>query len=404
MKRYLCVLAVVVQGLAVGCGDRTTSTASSDIKPLVGGTKSLPPEYRILAGHLSQELKPNTSDFRDDKSLTDIVAEGHAAILDLRGIKSSDPDISYIASQAVAAYTEVVGRLERINALPKPPSAGSLFVESFLHGLYGNVFAGLALGVDADNKAKAILDEVNGLVAALEKADALHLQLPRIAERYAAPPSPSSNRIKIDFDESWNAWGPHDWLYLYNAGGDLEDCTIVVDLTGASGQKRRNVHYVRKWTGNSWLCARYDPGSQLGDRRVGCMTVNDVATVGVRVLSPQFSTEVQYTYTGAEKAKDVARRIAKIKPHIKCRVRDSVWGASAGKVFVLESRLKHPIYKVSVCVVDANGKSVGKYVKDQLDPGSYMEVGSWQVSRNLRAGDRVTVYISDAELLSYIVP
>jgi len=407
VKRPILVLAVVVAAAGAGCDGRSnTASSSRDIQPLTGGgtAKTLPPEYRTLAGHLGQSLKPNVNDFRDDKSTTDIVAEGHAAILDLRAIKSSDTDIGYIASQGATAYGDAVSRMERINALPKPPSAGSLFVESFVHGLYGNVYAGYALGADADSKQKAILDEVTGLVAAIEKADATHLLLPRVAERYAAPVSPAPGRVMVDLDESWNAWGPHDWLSLYNAGGDIEDCTVVVDLKGVAGQSRRNVHFVKKWAGKSWLYARYDPGTAIGERRVGRMTVTDVASIGVRVLSPQFSTELQYTYAGAEKAKDVARRIADVKPYITCRVRDSAWGASSGKVIVLDNRLKHSVYKVGVRVVAANGASVGEFVKDRLDSGSSMDVGSWQVSRNLVAGDRVTVYIGEGELLRYTVP
>ncbi len=80
-----------------------------------------------------------------NKGLSVIIAEGHSSILVLRGIQSQDSDITYLASQGQTACGEGGSRFERINALPKPPGAGSQFVESFIHGLYGNVFYGYAL-------------------------------------------------------------------------------------------------------------------------------------------------------------------------------------------------------------------------------------------------------------------
>jgi hypothetical protein len=284
-----CLLAAMLGG---GCGS--------------GGAKSLPPEYRVVASHLGHGLKSNPADFRNDKGFAELIAEGHSAILDLRGVKSNDSDLNYIASQGESAYSEAVRRFEQINALPKPPDAGSLLVESFVHGLYGNLFAAYALGVDADNKQKAILAEVQGLAAAVEKADAAHLLLPKVAPRYAAPVTPRPGRVRVDFDECWYGCEPYDWCRLYNAGAALEDCTVVVEMRGAAGEARTNVHFLRKWAGNSWVHARYDAGTELNGRRVGKMTVLHVDTVGVTVLSPGFSTRVDYTYAGAEKDKDVA--------------------------------------------------------------------------------------------------
>lgn len=79
-------------------------------------------------------------------------------VLALRGIQSSDRDITYIADQGQAAYSEAISRLERINALPKPPGAGELFVSSFVDGFFGNVFGGYARSKDAEDKQNAIID------------------------------------------------------------------------------------------------------------------------------------------------------------------------------------------------------------------------------------------------------
>jgi hypothetical protein len=273
----------------------------------------VPEEYRVVAKHLAQELKKNPGDFRDDKSLTTQIAEGHAAIMDLRAVDSSDPEITYIATQGEVACVEFFARVERINALPKPQSAGSLFVESFIHGLYGNILAGYSLGADADAKQKAIMTEMHALAAAMEKADAVHLLLPKIARKYSVPVSAGSGRIRVDFDESWYGFGPHDWCCLYNAGARLMDCTVVVELTGANGEIRKNVHYINDWPPNSWRYARYSAGTVVSGRYVGRMTVFNVSTVGVTLLSPRFSTKVSYTYIGQEKDKDIAKHCKDVK-------------------------------------------------------------------------------------------
>lgn len=269
-------------------------------------TKPLPSEYRVVANYLSHDLKPSPKDFqKKNKDMTAIIAEIHSAIMDLREVKSTDKDLLYIAKQGDDALTEAIKRIERLKGLPKPQDLGSLIVESFIHGLFGNVYAGYALGTDADKKQKAILDEIKGLAVALEKADAIHLLLPKVAERYAAPISPN-RRIKVDFNGSWYGLIPNDWIAIYNAGDELEDCTIVVEMRGADGEIRKNVHFVPKWSGNSWLYGCYSPGTDLDGCIIGKMKVENVETVEVTILSPKFSTKVSYTYHGAERDKDIA--------------------------------------------------------------------------------------------------
>lgn len=84
---HLGSLAFVVL-VAGGCHDGSTGPAG----------KPLPPEYRILAKYLAEDLKPSPDDFRDNKSMAEHIAEGHAAIMALKGVQSSDPDIHYLAS------------------------------------------------------------------------------------------------------------------------------------------------------------------------------------------------------------------------------------------------------------------------------------------------------------------
>jgi hypothetical protein len=248
----------------------------------------LPPEYRTLATHLTEDVKNSPDEFRDHKGMAEIIAEGHSAAMDLANIKSADADISYIASQGHEAFVEAIKHLEMIDALSKPP--------------------------DADEKAKAIRAEVEGLIAAADRAEAAELPLPKVALKYAPPLAQDSTSIAIKFHESWGSIvGLYDWLLLENASGQpLEDCTIVVELTGAAGDVKKNVHFVREWPLQSWVYARYGGGKEIGGRTLGRTSVGLVQKIAVAVYSPRLSATVNYTYQGEEKDKDYAERCEKL--------------------------------------------------------------------------------------------
>lgn len=292
------------------CDRQLTTIASTTYRPL-------PPEYMVVARQLGQPLRSSPKDYLNQKGTSSIIADGHSAVLDLRSVRSADSDITYLSSHGASAYADALKHLERLNALPRPRDANELLAVSFIHGLFGNVYATYALGVDADAKQQAILTEVQGFVAAAEKADAVHLLLPRVAERYAAPIASTPGRIKIDFDESWYATSPYDWCCLYNPGPDLDNCTVVIGLKGATGQARTNVHFAPSWPARTWMYARYDPGVVLNGRRVGTMSVISVDTIDAAVYSPTASTRIHYKYTGDEKDRDIATRCKNLQ--LQCR-------------------------------------------------------------------------------------
>jgi hypothetical protein len=310
MGRFALALATLGAFLLAGCSTNTTNSGNSSGSSNGGSAapKALPPEYRTLAENVSLDIRSDPKQYRDNKRMAEIIAEGHTAVMALRGIKSSDSDITYIAGQSQTACSDAISRLEKINSLPKPPGEGELFVGSFIDGFFFNFAGAYERGKDAEDKQRAIINELQGLIGATDKLDAAQTLLPKVAERYAAPVSSNTGRIRVDFDESWGPFEPHDWLCLYNTGTDLEDCTILVEITGAKGDVRKKVHFLRKWSGNSWQYARYAPGYDLLGRKVGRMTVYNVDTVDVTIFSPKYSTKIHYVYTGAEKDKDVAER------------------------------------------------------------------------------------------------
>ncbi|WP_417746740.1 hypothetical protein [Rosistilla oblonga] len=345
-----------------GCGGGSTASndgASPRAKLGTPSTRPLPPEFRVLAKHLAFEMKPSLDDFRDDKGLSEIIAEGHLAVLDLNGIQTEDADITYVANQAKAACGEAASRLQQIKAMPKPSDAGSLFAESFVHGLYGNVYYGYALGVDAAEKQKAIMAELQGLLAAADKLDAAQMMLPRIAEKYAASPSDPDGRIVVDIDESWGSYGPNDWFCIYNAGSeDIEDCTIQVHLTGGNGQSRKDVHFVRHWPANSWMYARYEPGLEFPDSPdAGKSTVANIQKADVSIWSPKYTRTLTYAYKGAEKDKDIAEwcKGLKFTGRYHPVVSEIIWDTQRGAEFTLDG-----VANIPKCRVDITFREEGK--------------------------------------------
>jgi hypothetical protein len=328
------ITTIVVAGLSVmisGCGNAKSSGAKSSgtgssprtpVTPVVLGTpsaKPFPPEYRVLAENLALEMRASRSDFQDNRELAQIISEGHACVLALRGVRSVDSDILYIAEHGQAAVVEALARLERVNALPRPPDAGTLIISSLIGGfytLYTGDPSGLAMsfgaGLDANQKQNAIVPEIQAFMAALDKVDAVQMLLPTVATKYAATPSTGTMRFVVDIDESWGGFGPHDWFCINNSGPGLEDCTIQVQLTGSTGQVRKNIHFVRHWPANTWMYARYEPGQEILGRQAGRMTVTEIQKADVTVWSPQFTTSLTYTYHGTAKDKDIAERCSKM--------------------------------------------------------------------------------------------
>ena len=371
MGRYALALTLLGAFVLTGCSNGTaTSTKSPGSSNGAAATKPpLPPEYRTLAENLSLDIKSKPDQYRDNKNITEIIAEGHGAVMALRGIQSSDRDITYIAEQGQSAYSEAINRLQRINALPKPPGAGELFVSSFVDGFFGNVFGGYARGKDAEDKQNAIIVDAQALVAAVEKADAAHQLLPKVAEKYSAPLTNSNGRIIVDFDEAWGWWGPHDWLSIYNSGPTLQDCTIVVQLTGEQRNVRKNVHFIKSWPANTWMYARYEPGQEILGRRVGNMSVVHVQELDVTVYSPQFATAINYVYQGAVKDKKVAERCKDLKLSGRYRPFESglVWDTQRGAYFTLDG-----VPFVGKCRVDVT------FRRGLQSKGWYWEFDYWK--------------------------
>ena len=315
------------------------------------------------------EMKQSPDQFRDNKGMADIITEGHGAIMALRGIESSDRDIMYIAEQAQSAFSEAVNRMERINSLPKPPGAGESFVSSFIDGFFGNFLGGYAEYKDAEGKQTAIITEFQAMIAAFVKADAARQLLPKVAEKYSATFCDSTDRIAVLFQESWGSFGPNDWCLLLNRGAALGDCTLVVQLTGANGDVRKNVHFLKDWPTNEWMYARYAPGKELLGRKDLRETVNSVKQLDVTIYSPQFATLIKYVYEGPEKDKYIAALCKDLKftGRYQPFVGGRIWDTEQGAYFTMNGVDVIPKCRVTVT-----------FRRGSQSKGWYWNFDSWQ--------------------------
>lgn len=312
MSRFLMILVGLGLSVCSGCGGEATSGGS----PHVVGTPTsqpFPPELRVLAEQLAVDMKASPNDFRDNVPLAQTLANLQATVLALQQIQSTDPAISAVAEKGLSVVKQLTAGFERLNALPKPPSSGEIFADSFIHGLYGNLFTPYARALEADEQQRAIIAELQGLIAAVDQWDAVHLLLPQLVSNYAASPTTGSTRFQADIDEPWGGLGGPDWLHVYNSGAALDDCLVEVELVGATGEVRRNVHFVRRWPAQTWMSARYKAGQEFLGRVVDRRTVTQIQSATVRIWSPQFTTSIAYAYRGAERDKDIAKTCERLK-------------------------------------------------------------------------------------------
>lgn len=343
---FVCILSLAL--ILSGCGRDTT--ASNLPKYSTPSSKPLPEEYRVLASHLGMEMKSDPVQFRNEREIAEIMAEFQSALLDLREIKSNDKEIMYLTEQVQNVIPVILKRLDNLNSLPKPADARTLFVGSFLDGFFGNFVGGYHRGLDAEAKLDALNVELHSLIATMDKIDAALQFLPKVAEKYSATLSDSTGRIIVDFNESWGDSGANDWLVLQNRGETLEDCTILVQLTGASGEVRKNVHFLKTWPTDTSMWGRYQGGQKILGRNVEKTTVTNVLELDITIYSPQFATQIYYEYKGEEKDKDVAYRCKDLSFHGTYQPYESgiLWDTQRGAQFTLNGVSFLPKCRVDV--------------------------------------------------------
>lgn len=305
---------VVMVGVVAGCGrgggeSATTApaaTAPAATQPRVVVKKvTLPAEYPVVAGVLSRPLGTRVEDLKDRRGMAEMMAGVQSGMMDLQKVKSADGDLNYIAGEGAAALAEMYRRMEQLNSLPRPAVGVDASVAAALHGLAGDLAGFFGAGAQAADRQKALLDELHGYAAAVDRADAAGQLLGKVAAKYAGPVAEGKGRIGVDFDEAALRGEPEDLCALVNEGEALAECTLLVELRGEDGAVRRNVHFVKQWPAKGKLYALYAPGVTVEGKKVGAETVANVERVEVTAWSPGATVKERYDYLGAERDKDV---------------------------------------------------------------------------------------------------
>ncbi len=282
-------------------------------KPTITGQRSnppLPPDYFKLADQLSTELLSDRSAQDAELSEPQFLAEINAAILDFQSIRSTDPDIRFLAQEAAEAAAELRQAWLGLLDVPAPPGAVEVFIEGFIRG-----FIGMPVDTTEIDIAVASITEARVVVRSARRLEAASLLLPRVARKHAGPTVKSGQAVVIDFDEAWGPIGPDDWLTLRNnSNHTLHNVTIDVALRGQSNETCKNIHFLSSWQPGTDVFAEYGNGVEILDKTVFRQTVSRVQEVTVSLWCDELTQEgVRHVYEGEERANDVARYCKNIK-------------------------------------------------------------------------------------------
>ncbi len=280
----------------------------------------LPQEYRVLADALAHQIVPSPEKWETLPGPA-ALAELHRQLDALRNLSSSDREIQSMVERTHIGLATFIKHFEEFQALPDPTSTNELMLDSFVSGFVSGLTGAPELlkgsferTAASDSRAAAKRRVAIAMCKAEQYYNAIHLSLPSIAERFAAPATAAGNRFTVDVDDPWGVHAPQKWICIHNGGDDLRDCTLQVQLTGPQGPPRRVVHFIKHWPANTWMYSRYKVGFQLPDgTHVDSQTVSSIQSAEIRLLSPEYSTQFLYDYHGAGRDEDVKRFGSAIK-------------------------------------------------------------------------------------------
>lgn len=275
----------------------------------------IPSQYRVLAEILSLGMASQPEKFQQTTNNGQRAA-WHEALDALQGITTEDLEIRNTAARAHEALSAFIQYSDALASLPVPMPASQRFLESFLSGAVagytgdpGIVMGYIGQATESDVKAAAKQQEMAIAICRAERQfDAIQQSLPRIASRFAAPPSPADERFTVDLNDTWGEHTSEKWFCIHNGGSDLHDCTLQVQLTGRDGQIRRNVHFLNHWPANTWMYAQYKVGFALPDgTQADSQSVAAIRAADLSLWSPEYSTQFHHDYQGAERDRDVQK-------------------------------------------------------------------------------------------------
>lgn len=355
MDRFIILIMIcLVTSQLSGCGqEKNASTPPFDPpSKSTPSEKPLPPEYRTLAKVLCLRMETSADESSNKFNDTEWLSEINSALSDFKNMDSQDDDIEYISNEGAKVLSDMLSNYEELNKIPKADTSwDSVFtiVNEMLmlktDSLHKRV-------LDIENIQANILSSLQTFVLNHQKATAMQLMLPKVANKYSASFCDSTGRISLDFDESWGSQGPYDWLKIFNSGAPIKDCTIVVELTSENGEKQRNVHYLEELPSKTWMYARYEDGLKIDliEKQINRTTVENVSNIELTLYSPKYATQITYKYKAEEFEKDVAKycKSLNFKGSYQPFVDGIIWDTERGAKIKLEGMEFIPDCVVSI--------------------------------------------------------
>lgn len=337
--------------------------------------KSLPESYKTLGKHLGFELSDGGLK-RQKPKLGELFAEYNAAILELKAIKSTDPETKFLANESADAYGELVASAKNLERLPRPPGANDRWVENFWLGFLGQTDRGLERSERYEQQSESIRAEFRKTGLAFQRLDGARRLLPRIAARHAGPPVKSGQAVIIQ--DYYGHWGPltDDVVELMcniPSGTELHNCTLLVTIEGASGETANNVHFLPSWKSGQTYSARYAPGMDFGiTDSVNSQTVDDISRVMVSIWSDELTqTDIVLPYTAAKKTRTVRSILANAQLGLRYQsFKPGFLGSNRGVVATLSGLAYLPRCTVTVTFRDGEQNDTRQWSLDDWQNGN----------------------------------
>lgn len=217
------------------------------------------------------------------------MAAWRGLILDCEKLKSADQDLQFVAAEYKAAAAELVESLLAFQSLPRAPGAAQQALEAVATVIFSPTEV-MSAGKEYGNRNSALLQTQRRYALALQRAQANDLLMPRVAAKFSGPPAEENRAwLRIGIYEPRYRLGKTDLVRLTNGSHKtLHNCTVIVRLTGQTGEVAENVHFLESWKPDAEFWGFYFAGEEIaGIRDAGRQTVRGIQTVTSSVFSDE---------------------------------------------------------------------------------------------------------------------
>ena len=241
-------------------------------------------------------------------SIETLLAKYRGVALDCETLKSEDKELQSIAAEYKASMTDVVDSTllaQRLHGRPNALQQTLKGMEVFLQGALLRLDETANTLKDSSNRNDDLLQNQRRYVLAFQRAYVNDMLMPRVAAKFSGPRAEGDRplvRILIK-EMRYLALAPDTVGVINESGKTLNNCTIVVRLTGRTGEVAENVHFLETWKPGAQLQAYYFGGTTIQPVNlvVGRRTVLGIQSVAVTVFSDEMHIpSVTKSYTTEE--------------------------------------------------------------------------------------------------------